>query len=248
MLREEILLKQGKIQLQKSMIKLVSIADVISLTNAIFGFIAVIFLLSELISNEDMRLRISFSFILLALLADGLDGVVARKTRKSEIGEYLESIADMTSLIIAPAIFIYVVYLDSVFGYIFHHIYIIIALILFLLLGIIRLSSFHIMKNEKFFVGLPASASAIILLVMAYFEVELIYILPVIILISLAMITNIHFPKPQFRINTLAAIFIILTLIMGKNLYGFAPILLLIAILIYSIVGPVYRKFFVKKL
>ena len=128
--------------MQKSMIKLVSIADIISLTNAIFGFFAILFLLSDLIATEEMRLRISFSFILLALLADGLDGIVARKTRKSDIGEYLESMADMTSLTIAPAIFIYVVYHDLVLCCIYSYIYLLIALIVFLLFGIIRLASF----------------------------------------------------------------------------------------------------------
>ena len=73
------------------MIKLLSIADVVSLTNAILGFLAILMIFS----NET---RLAFSFILLALLADGLDGIVARKLGKSDIGEYLESMADMTSL------------------------------------------------------------------------------------------------------------------------------------------------------
>ncbi len=229
------------------MIKLISIADVISLTNAIFGFFAILFLISDLIANEEMRLRVSFSFILLALLADGLDGIVARKTRKSDIGEYLESMADMTSLNIAPAVFIYVVYHDLVLCCIYSHIYLLIALIVFLLFGIIRLASFHLMRNESLFIGLPASASTIILLILAYIEVKFIYILPAIIVISLAMITNISFPKPGYKINAIAAVLIFLILILDKNYYGFAPILLLIAILIYSIGGLFYTNFFVKK-
>jgi len=230
------------------MIKLISIADVISLTNAIFGFLSILFLFSDLISNEEMRLRVSFSFILLALLADGLDGIVARKTKVSEIGEYLESIADMTSLIIAPALFIYFIYNDFVLNSIINHIYLLIALVLFLLLGTIRLSCFHIMKKKKFFLGIPASAGTIILLIFAYFEVKFLYILPAIILISLLMITNIRFPKPVFKINAIAAILIILTLIIGKNFYGIAPILLLTAIILYSIFGPIYLKKFVKNI
>ncbi len=233
--------------MQKSMIKLISVADVISLTNAIFGFLTILFLISDLIPNEEMKLRVSFSFILLALLADGLDGIVARKTRISDIGEYIESIADMTSLIIAPAIFIYFVYHDFVSSSIYNHIFLMIGLVLFLVLGALRLASFHIMKNKKFFLGLPASVSTIILLILAYFEVKFIFILPAIILISLAMVSNIRFPKPVFKINAIAAILIILTIIIGKAFYGFAPILLITAIVIYSIAGPVHRKIFVKK-
>ena len=234
--------------MQKSMIKLVSIADVISLINAIFGFIAIFFLLSNLSLTEEIRLRISFSFILLGLLTDGLDGIVARKTRKSDIGDNIESIADMTSLIIAPAIFIYVVYYDLVFSNFNNHILLLIALFLYLTLGVIRLCSFHIMKNKRYFIGLPASVSAIILLVLTLFEVNFIYIILAIVVISIAMITNIPFPKPIFKINAIAAILIFLTIILGKDLYGFAPILLITAVLIYSIGGSIYTKFFVKKL
>jgi CDP-diacylglycerol--serine O-phosphatidyltransferase len=228
------------------MIKLVSIADLISLTNVIFGFIAIIFLISDLIDNEELRLRLSFSFILLALLADGLDGVVARKTRNSDIGEYLESIADMTSLIIAPSIFIYFVHHDFLSSNIYNFIYLMITLVLFLSLGAIRLASFHKMKSKKFFLGLPASVSTIFLLVFSYFEINFILILALIVILSLSMISNIRFPKPGIKINAIAASLIILTIIIGKEFYGFVPILLVIAIFLYSVVGPIYRKISVK--
>jgi len=228
------------------MIKLISLADLISLTNAIFGFLAILILFSDLIPNEELKIRVSFSLILLALLADGLDGVIARKTRISEIGEYLESISDMTSLIIAPAIFIYFVYHDFLLSSIYNHIYLLIALVLFLLLGAVRLSSFHKMKNKKFFLGLPASASTIILIILSYFENNFFLILLAIFLISIAMITNIKFPKPSLKVNATAAALIILTIILGKEFYGFAPIFLIIAIVIYSLGGPIYRKIFTK--
>jgi CDP-diacylglycerol--serine O-phosphatidyltransferase len=230
------------------MLKLVSIADVISLTNAIFGFLAIFFLLSNLNLTEEIRLRISFSFILLGLLTDGLDGIVARKTRKSDIGDNIESIADLTSLIIAPAIFIYVIYYDLVFSNFYNHILLLIALFLYLIIGVIRLCSFHIMKNKKYFIGLPASVSTIILLVLALFEVNFIFIFLAIVVISITMVTNIHFPKPVFKINAIATILIFLTIILGKTLYGFAPLLLITAVLMYTIGGPIYTKFFVKKI
>ena len=110
--------------MHKSMIKLLSLADVISLTNAIFGFLAVLMVFS----NE---MRLAFSFILLALLADGLDGIVARKTRKGELGEYMEAMADMISLGIAPAFFVYNVYYDVVSDSMLYHGLLIVTLIIF---------------------------------------------------------------------------------------------------------------------
>ena len=226
--------------MQRSMIKSLSVADVISLTNAIFGVIAILFLFSNLGTCDEFRLRASFSFILLALLADGLDGIVARKVGKSDLGEYLESMADMTSMVIAPSAFIYYVYSES-FGFLFYrHVYLLFALILFLSFGIIRLASFHLMKKKDYFIGLPASASTLILLIISFLKVEFIYILPAVIIIGAATVSDIKFPKPGVIINSIAMFLIILTLIAYNSFQSIAPLSLLIAILLYAIVGPIY--------
>ena len=217
------------------MIKLLSIADIVTLTNVIFGFMAIIMAFL----NE---MRFSFSFILLALLADGLDGIVARKTRKGELGEYFEAMADMTSLGIAPAIFVYVTYNDAVSCCIYRHIILVAVLIVFLSMSVIRLASFHIMKDKNFFVGLPASASTIIILTLAFFEIEFLYILPAIVIVSFVMISNVHFPKPGLKMDAAAAILIVLTLIIGKNYGNVAPLILLSMIMVYVIAGPVYLR------
>lgn len=228
------------------MIKLLSYADLISISNAIFGILSIIFLFSNLIDSSDLRFRVSFSFILIAILADGLDGIVARKIGKSEIGEYLEAMADMTSLTIAPAIFIYFIYSDITAYFIYENIYLFFALILFLSFGIIRLASFHILKNDKFFIGFPAPASTILLLILAYLKIDFIYILPAVVIIGAAMVSNLKFPKLGLKINFIAAILIILTLAIDKSYYSIAPIVLFTAVLTYTVGGAIYIKFLVK--
>jgi CDP-diacylglycerol--serine O-phosphatidyltransferase len=215
------------------MIKFLSIADLISLINAFFGFISIIMIFLE-------EIHLSFSFILIAILADGLDGIVARKTRESELGEYMEAMSDMISLGIAPAFFVYNIYNISVIKYISHHALLIITLIIFLSFSIIRLSSFHVIKEKKFFIGLPSSASTIIIIVLTYYKIDLLFIIPIIIIVSLAMISNIHFPKLNIKMNIFAAILIIITIITGKIYNGFIPIILLLLILLYIIIGPIY--------
>ncbi|MEA3458379.1 MAG: CDP-alcohol phosphatidyltransferase family protein [Candidatus Thermoplasmatota archaeon] len=215
------------------MIKLLSIADIVSLTNAILGFLSIIMIFLG-------EIRFSFSLILLALLADGLDGIIARKTRHSELGEYMEAIGDMISLGIAPAVFVYSNYNIAVSECIYWHSLLIIVLIVFLSFNIVRLASFHIIKEKTFFVGLPASASAIIILVMAYFNIEVTYVLLVIVITSLMLISNVRFPKPTLKINVIAAVLIVLTIIVGKNFGGVAPILLLLSIITYSLAGQIY--------
>ena len=229
--------------MQKSMLRLLSVADFISILNAIFGIFAILVLFLDLIESVELRVHISLSLILLGLLADGLDGIVARKTRKSKIGEYLESMADMTSMVVAPAVLVLFVYSDVIAGNMFNLVYLIIALVLFLFFGIVRLASFNIMKEKNIYVGLPVSASAIIILIFTYLKIDFILILPAVVIIGATMATEFIFPKPGIRINGVALILIILTIIFGKTYYSFAPLLLLAAILFYAIVGPIYKQF-----
>lgn len=215
------------------MIKFISIADIISLLNAIFGFLSIIFLFL----NE---IHYSFTFILLALMADGLDGIVARKTRESEIGTYIEAIADIISLSLAPSIFIYYNYLSIVTNYIELHILLIISIIALLSLSIIRLSSFHLVKEKKFFTGYPVSASTILLIILTYLHINILIIIPLIFIISIFLILNIKFPKPSMKISILTALIIFLTIILGKSYNSIVPMILLFLIIIYSLFGPIF--------
>jgi CDP-diacylglycerol--serine O-phosphatidyltransferase len=70
-------------------------ADAISAANAALGFVAVV-----LASGYP---EIAARLILLAAVADGLDGVVARKFGGSKPGPYLDSLADVASFGVAPA-------------------------------------------------------------------------------------------------------------------------------------------------
>jgi CDP-diacylglycerol--serine O-phosphatidyltransferase len=224
------------------MFKLLSIADLISMTNAILGFLAIIMI----ISNE---VHFSFSFILLAILADGIDGLVARKTKHSNLGEYMEAMGDMISLVIAPSIFIYQIYFNNLqnSGNFSHHIILILILIIFLFSNLLRLSSFHIMKKDYVFLGLPSSASTIILLILSYVMIEFIYLSVIIIIISLALVSNIKFPKPNYIINLIAAILIIFSIIIGNQYNSILLIILLLSIMIYSVIGPIYLHINKKK-
>ena len=229
------MLRQGKAVLQKSMIKLLSIADYISISNAIFGFLAIIMIFQN-------QIHYSFSFILLAMIADGVDGLVARKTKLSDLGEYMEAMGDMISLVIAPSLFVYQIYIKNIdiSNNIYQYLILILILIIFLFCNILRLSSFHIMKKERVFNGLPASASSIIILILSYLMIDYIFLMIIIFIISLGLISNISFPKPNYIINLIAAILIIIVIIFGSQFNSLALIILLISVLIYIFIGPIY--------
>jgi CDP-diacylglycerol--serine O-phosphatidyltransferase len=188
------------------------------------------------------EIHYSFSLILLAMIADGIDGLVARKTKHSNLGEYMEAMGDMISLVIAPSLFVYQLYIKDIIilENIFQHFILILVLTIFLFFNILRLSSFHIMKEKEIFIGLPASVSTIIIIVLSYFRIEFIYLLLIILIISITLISNIKFPKPNHITNLIAALLIIFSIILGLQYNGIAPLVLLISIMIYSIFGPIY--------
>lgn len=70
-------------------------ADVVTATNAALGFVAV--------AVAPMDPRLAARLVLLAAIADALDGIIARRTGGSEIGPYLDSLADVASFGVAPA-------------------------------------------------------------------------------------------------------------------------------------------------
>lgn len=233
-------LKQERIALQKSMLELPTAADIISLLNASFGFLAVMVLCLDEVSSVDFRLHVSFSLILLALLADGLDGIIARKRGKGALGEYLEAMADMISMGIAPAVFIYTRYQDVIgenWGFI---VTFIIVLLFFLLLGVMRLASFHVMKQQEVFIGLPASAATIIVLTVSYLKIEVLYVIISLFVVAVLMVSHVSFPKLKAKLNAIAAVIIFLTMIYGNQYNGTFLYFLLTAILIYVIGGPLF--------
>jgi archaetidylserine synthase len=225
--------RQGRIPLQKSMIKLLSIADLVTLLNATLGFIALLFIFSN-------KFHLAASLIFLGLLADGLDGMVARKLGNGKMGEYLESLADVLSLSVAPLILFYKIYYDSVVLQPSQHLLLGGVLGFSLICSIIRLSSFSLLKQKQFFIGLPTSASALFLVLMPYLISEVWYIVPVIIVLSLAMISPIHFPKPGLMVNLITAVLIITVILLDGMYFTLAPLLLLVALLTYIIFGPLY--------
>ncbi|MFP9193473.1 protein sorting system archaetidylserine synthase [Natronosalvus vescus] len=81
------------------------IADAVTITNAALGFVAVV------VAFVDIHL--AARLILLAAIADGLDGLLARHYGGTEAGPYLDSLADVASFAIAPAVLAFVVISDG---------------------------------------------------------------------------------------------------------------------------------------
>ena len=76
-------------------------ADAMTLLNAAVGVLA----LAAAVLGEALLVA---QLILLAAVADGLDGVIARRFGSTEVGPYLDSMADIVSFGTTPAVFVFV--------------------------------------------------------------------------------------------------------------------------------------------
>ncbi len=81
------------------------IADAVTIANAALGFVAIV------VAFIDISL--AARLILLAAIADGLDGILARRYGGTAAGPYLDSLADVASFAVAPAVLAFVVISDG---------------------------------------------------------------------------------------------------------------------------------------
>ena len=136
-----------------------ALADIVSLLNASFGFLAVIMVLEGNLSTAAM-------FILIAVIFDSVDGWVARKSKRVDrfgFGKNIDSLSDAISFGVAPGMLLYVASTSDFIQYIN-----ILVALLIVLCGILRLTRFNVLIDSsanlgggKFF-GLPISTSSLI--------------------------------------------------------------------------------------
>lgn len=163
--------------------------------NVFCGFYAFIAVMSD---RED-KFFVAAAAILIAMLFDALDGRVARMTKTtSEFGVQYDSLADVISFGMAPALLAYYWVLQP-FGRLGW-----MAAFLFLLCGALRLARFNVTKPETLgdnFLGLPipVAAAAIATIVIAFEDLFQTRLDPKIMvglvyLLAFLMVSNIKYP------------------------------------------------------
>lgn len=127
-----------------------NLANFLTSLSLAFGFISVIF------SLEGHFTFASWA-IILSVIFDGLDGQVARRNpTPSEFGKELDSLADVVSFGIAPAL------LGYIFIYRNFHFWATLALFAYLVCSVMRLAKYNITPKEtmaNYFHGLPTTVS-----------------------------------------------------------------------------------------
>lgn len=118
-------------------------ANFITLSNLFLGAFAILYVTKE-------QLHLSVTLIFLAALMDRFDGFTARKLHtESEFGKQLDSMCDIISFGIAPAILLYqgILFEFGAAG--------MFVTIFYISCGAIRLARFNISEQQGYFTGVP---------------------------------------------------------------------------------------------
>ena len=188
--------------------------------NLVFG-------MCSILSTFNNNLTMGAICILLALVADGLDGRAARALGvSSEMGKEMDSLCDLVSFGAAPAILVYQLQLH-VFGALGW-----IAAIFFALCGMWRLARFNVNTTvvHGYFMGLAIPAggcllatSSLLLTAVGYDFNQLSYAYPVIVMVvGYLMVSTVHFPdfkgdgeKMNLVAKIIAALVFVVILVLG---------------------------------
>jgi CDP-diacylglycerol--serine O-phosphatidyltransferase len=210
-------------------IKLISIADILTISNGICGVLAVICFIYFY-----PNITIGTGLIFLGLVFDGMDGAAARKFgTKHDFGKHLDSISDALTFCTAPSVLVFVTFyrpienlpiINSYAIAIPNNLIVLIVSILTLGLGLKRLIDFTVNEYKlKSFHGLATPAMAFLIIVIAHIldphrpendSMAIIYFsLIVITMGSFLMVSNIRYPKVRGKLGAVLAVAIILSLL-----------------------------------
>jgi len=163
-----------------------SCANTITLFNILFGSLS-------LVSTINGNYRLAVIYILLAVVMDSLDGRVARRLdRCSELGKQLDSLCDLVSFGVAPALLLY-----SQVLYAFSHSVGLIAVLFYIVCGAYRLARFNVLNISTYFVGIPITLAGTLTALLSWFSAHISgsVVLAVVFVLSLMMVSNLKVPK-----------------------------------------------------
>ncbi len=161
------------------------IPNVVTVLNMVFGIAALWYTMEGYYKQAAVA-------ILIAMVMDTIDGRLARRWHvSSEFGKELDSLADLISFGVAPALLLYssVLYLLGGGG--------LIVAIVFALCGAVRLARFNVLNIKTYFVGLPITvAGPLVAVTVLLSNILPLYFYPVFsFLLSYLMVSNIRMPK-----------------------------------------------------
>ncbi|RUT41662.1 CDP-diacylglycerol--serine O-phosphatidyltransferase [Paenibacillus anaericanus] len=164
-----------------------SIPNLFTLGNLFLGMLAIMLAF-------DGRFSLAAIMVIVAMLLDGLDGRVARALNcQSEFGKELDSLSDIISFGIAPALLMYTISFHSIpFGLAWT------VTAVFPMCGALRLARFNVQKGiPGYFIGLPIPAAGGVLATLSLFHKDITapYFIIAMLLLSYLMVSSVKYPN-----------------------------------------------------
>lgn len=220
----------------------IAISDIISLLNMSSGFLSVICSI-----NHDFEL--SAILMIIAIMFDSVDGWVARKANRDDslgFGKNIDSLSDIISFGVAPAVFLYTSINTSSMPL---QLIVILVSLLIVICGVLRLTRYNVIADHiktSGFIGFPIPGISFIIATLylsGLYENHLALLLAAIV--SILMISNVKYPKfsnmPAIIISCVLIVLIILPI--PTTAYGInIPALILLLFCLYYLIINLIKK------
>ena len=196
--------------MNESIYRLIKLPDLVTLLNALLGFTAVL-----MVVQSPSNAYHASILIVLAVIADGLDGAIARSMEYGVLGENLDSLADVISFGLAPAVIAYAILAPQ------YHYLVCVVSGAFLACGILRLARFNAISAMDGFVGLPITTSGlgVALYVLVFYNLGWQFfshgLLAAMSILAILMISRVYYPKiKNMKYLGLAAVLMIIVVVL----------------------------------
>ncbi|MGN1362348.1 MAG: archaetidylserine synthase [Methanobrevibacter sp.] len=219
----------------------IAIPDFISLSNMGSGFLSIICAINN-------NLSLATLFIILAIIFDSCDGWTARKVGRNDIhgfGKNIDSLSDIVSFGVAPAILLYISGMNSNGP----EIGLIIVSLFMVICGVLRLTRYNVIADKidfKGFIGFPIPGIAFILVTYYLSGIYNVYIAMILMtIVAILMISNVKYEKfENIKIIIFALFLIVLMFIKFPIIHNIniAAIILLIMTLYYLLSNILINK------
>ena len=161
------------------------IPNIITLSNLLLGILSLTYTMNQ-------QYQTAAILILAAVFLDGMDGKIARRLNvETNFGKELDSLCDLVSFGVAPALLVYDIYLQEigVFG--------LLISLSYALCGAVRLARFNVMNIKTYFIGVPITiAGGIMSIAILLSNILPAFIFPYLtVTLAYLMVSNFKIPK-----------------------------------------------------
>jgi len=196
----------------------------------ILTYLGLIFAVAGVCTVINGNIKLAIAFLMLSGVCDLFDGAVARRANRTQkeknFGIQIDSLADLISFGILPAITGYTIFLRSGNYNLKREIFVVIVVSIYVLTALIRLAYFNVTKEEfeksgkvlNYYEGLPVTSVALIIpmvySVCLYFGISISKVFTeMLFIISIAFVVKVRIPKLKLK-NMLLISFTTLLLIL----------------------------------